>query len=167
MPTTDCLADITLPDSPPQASDPAPQASDPAPQASDPAPQASDKASKPLKGLLFGFAATVTVGLALGSWYVGLRIVASNAVISKLPVASAAPALAPPASLYLQIAGLGPKKDAGLVGSLQAQGFRAQVQQGNSGDARILVGPFSSQADMEQGRQKLQAAGVLAVETSQ
>jgi hypothetical protein len=145
MPTTDCIADITLPDSPPPA---------------------SEEASKPLKGLLFGFAATVTVGLALASWYVGFRIVASNAVISKIPVPSAAPAAAPPAKLYLQIAGIGPKRDAGLVGSLQAQGFRAQVQQGDSGDGRILVGPFSSPADMEQGRRKLQSAGVLALETA-
>jgi SPOR domain len=154
MPTTDCIADITLPDSPAEDSP------------IEAAPRASDKTSKPLKGLLFGFAATVTVGLALGSWYVGLRIVASNAVISKVPIPSAPPAAVPPAKVYLQIAGLGAKRDAGLVSSLEAQGLRAQVQEGNSGDACILVGPFSSQAELEQGRQKLQSAGVMTVETA-
>jgi cell division septation protein DedD len=70
----------------------------------------------------------------------------------------------PPANLYLQIAALEPKQDAGFVRSLQHKGFRAQVQQGNNGDACILVGPFSTRTEMEQGRQKLLAGGVLAVE---
>ena len=71
----------------------------------------------------------------------------------------------PPTSLYLQVAGLGPKQDAGFVRSLQTKGFRAQVQARDE-TARILIGPFSTHAEMEQAQRKLQSAGVLAVETA-
>jgi cell division septation protein DedD len=137
--------------------------------------------------LFFGFAATVTIGLALAIWYVGVRIVAADEVappiqtigapaISTPPLAATPPVPAtPPApDLYLQIASLGPKQDGRLVRSLQAQGFRAQVEPGPAADdearideASILVGPFSSHAKLEQGRLKLQSGGILAVETTQ
>jgi SPOR domain len=146
--------------------------------------RAANRPSKPLKGLLFGFAATVTVGLALASWYVGVRIVAADELGSSstspsqpvtvvpappavVPPPAAAPeanrSIAPQTSLYLQVAGLGPKQDAGFLRSLHAKGFRAQVQQDN---AFILIGPFGTQAEMEHAQRKLQSAGVLAVETS-
>jgi len=41
---------------------------------------ASQGTSKSLRGLFYGFAATVTAGLALASWYVGVRIVAADAM---------------------------------------------------------------------------------------
>lgn len=54
-------------------------------------------ASKLLKGLLIGFAATVTIALALASWYVGVRIVAANEAIPASTPASVAqiPAVLP------------------------------------------------------------------------
>ncbi len=154
--------------------------------------QASGGKSKSLKGLLFGFAATVTIGLALASWYVGVRIVAADEIapsstpapsicspdirqlshrgqrtrrrLLKMPLTDAYWYTAPPADLYLQVAGLGPKHDEGFVKSLQAKGFRAQIQNRDGDDARILIGPFSTHAGWNRGRRKLQSAGVLAVE---
>jgi cell division septation protein DedD len=152
----------------------------------------SERASKPLKGFFFGFAATITIGLALASWYVGVRIVAADEIAPPAnpvsanrkvtpvapPEAQAPPAAAedsmaeafwytvPPANLYLQVAGLGPEEDADFVDSLKAKGFPAQVQaQGQSG-RRILIGPFSTRSEMEQGQRRLQTEGVLAVETA-
>jgi hypothetical protein len=168
--TTECLDDVTLPDSPSEDSQ------------TEAPPRASDQASKQLRGLFFGFAATVTIGLALATWYVGVRIVEADEVtppiqvigapaISTPPLAVAPPLPATPTApeLYLQIAGLGPKQDARLVRSLQAQGFHAQAEPGSGADdeARIIVGPFSSHAKLEQGRRKLQSGGILAVETEQ
>jgi cell division septation protein DedD len=71
MVTSDCATDTGLADSQIEAQRP------------------PDGASKPLKGLFLGFAATVTLGLALAIWYVGVRIVAANeAVPSSTPIAS-------------------------------------------------------------------------------
>jgi cell division septation protein DedD len=163
--------------------------------------------SKPLKGLFLAFAATVTIGLALASWYVGVRIVAADEaapgsaatsvtstvntaanpepVAVRAPAASSAPAaslapaavkdslaerswyVVPPADLYLQVAGLGPKQDADFVKTLQARGYRARVQTADKfDDARILIGPFSSHANLARAQRKLQSAGVLAIETA-
>jgi hypothetical protein len=147
--------------------------------------------SKPLRGLFFGFAATVTVGLALAIWYVGVRIVATNEVVPSTMTAKRSvnafpaptPAVAPPAvnegsmaadywytvppaSRYLQVAGLGLTQDTDFASSLQAQGFRAQVQMRDGATTRILIGPFLTHAELEQGQRKLQSAGVLALETS-
>jgi len=180
MPTTDCAADIAPPDSPSEESQ------------DGPTQQPSQGASRPLRGLLLGFAATVTVGLALASWYVGVRIVAADEVAPP-PAATAAPAspaplapppaavppteaedsmaeafwyTVPPAVLYLQVAGLGPKQDSGFVRSLRSKGFSAQVD-ARDGNPRILIGPFSTHAGMEQAQRKLQSSGVLAVEAAQ
>jgi cell division septation protein DedD len=172
MPTTECAIDVALPNSP--SEDPE---------------NASQNRSRPLKGLFFGFAATVTVGLALASWYVGVRIVSADEVkppsaTTSAPVNAApapppvvAPASAaeksmaeafwytvPPTVLYLQAAGLGPKQDASFVKSLQTKGFSAQVQ-ARDDDSLILIGPFSNHAAMEQAQRKLQSAGVLAIES--
>jgi cell division protein FtsN len=135
-------------------------------------PRPAGGASKPHRGLLFGFAATVTLGLALASWYVGLRIVAANAVVppstttvrsvQSNPAPAPATPSAPVSDLYLQVAGLGPQQDAGFVRSLQAKGLNAHIQS-SDGDPRILIGPFSTRAEMEQEQSKLRSAGVLAV----
>jgi cell division protein FtsN len=170
MPTTECATEIAQPNTQSDASQP------------DCTPPAAAQASRLLKGLLLGFAATVTIGLGLASWYVGVRIVAADEIApSSAPIA--APALAPravakdsmaetfwytvpSANLYLQTAGLGPQQDAGFVRSLQAEGFKAHVQVGDEGHSRILIGPFPTQAEMERGRRKLQSVGVLSVETA-
>ncbi len=157
MPTTDCATGIAPPDlSPVEAP-----------------PRASDAASKSLRGLFFGFTATVTIGLALASWYVGVRIVAADEVarpstLTPAPPPPAASAAAPPTSLYLQVAGLGPKQDAAFVNSLQAKGFQAQIQaqQAEADNLRILIGPYATHTEMEQAQRNLESAGVLAVETA-
>jgi hypothetical protein len=178
MPTTDYAAEIARPDL--QAED----------SPVDSLQQPSDGASKPLRSLLFGFAATVTIGLALASWYVGLRIVADGqaerlSIASRVPAAPApasVPAASPvdteesmaeafwytlpPSDLFLQVAGLGPQQDSKFVRSLLATGFRARLQAGEKDNARILIGPFSTHAEMAQGQRKLQSAGILAVEMS-
>src|ERR1700722_16309656 len=90
-------------------------------------PQTEPAAVKPRKNILVGFAATVTVGLALASWYVGVRIVdaheavppanvSATPVTPALPPPIAAPApkhekaapppAPPPPNFYLQVAGL-------------------------------------------------------------
>jgi hypothetical protein len=133
---------------------------------------------KSLKGLLLSFAITVTVGLMLASWYVGVRIAAAGAdtarggsVNAPQPVETATAKavaswyVAPRVQFYLQAAGIGPERDAKVVGSLHARGFHAEVQPGGGGNARILIGPFSTHAELQQVQQDLQSAGVLAVET--
>jgi len=170
MSTTDCATAIAPPDL---------QSEDSQIETPNPSPAG---ASKTLKGLLIGFTATVAIGLALGTWYLSVRIVAAGAaaapsVVTGRSVSSApAPPPAPPqvtvpppaapADLYLHVAGLGPQQDVDFVRSLHAQGFRAQVQTADTDDARILIGPYSSQAEMEQAQHKLQSAGVLSAETA-
>jgi cell division septation protein DedD len=183
MPATDWATEIAIPSSQDERSQNQSSQKEDSPHES--VMRTSNGPSKPLKGLLFGFAATVTVGLALASWYVGVRIVAADELGSSttpspsqavnvapapplvVPPPAAAPEakifVAPPTSLYLQVAGLGPKQDAAFLKSLHAKGFRAQVQQDN---AFILIGPFATQAEIEHAQRKLQSTGVLAVETS-
>jgi hypothetical protein len=159
---------------------------------------ASEDAPKLLKSVLIGFAATVTVGLALASWYVGVRIVDAKEAAPVSPAidipangssSQPAPALEPPAAapsiqaaatvapppqpdLYLQVAGLGPRKDASFVKGLQAKGYRARVIESASEssadqeDSQILIGPFAGPRSLERAKRKLQAAGVLALETA-
>ena len=172
MPATECAIDVALSNS----------------QSEDQQDASPQRASRPLRGSLFGFAATVTVGLALASWYVGVRIVSADEVApsnpttapviaTPVPAPAAAPASAtensvgeafwytvPPTVLYLQVAGLGPKQDSIFVRSLQTKGFRAQVQTRDD-DSGILIGPFSTRAAMEKAQRKLQSTGVLAIET--
>jgi cell division septation protein DedD len=140
-------------------------------------------ASKLLKGLLIGFAATVTIALALASWYVGVRIVAANEAI---PASNPAPASQPPAiipaaqpdskpanfwdtvagsapAMYLEVASLGPEKDSSFVKRLQKRGYGARVEAtANHGDGRVLIGPFSARSELEEAERKLRSAGVLA-----
>lgn len=142
----------------------------------------SRRSSKPLRGLLFGFAATVTIGLALASWYVGVRIVSADEVTSSNTPAVVPPAatpatrltsgsiaqayFVPPTELYLQAAGLGSKRDAIFVKLLQAKGFQAKIDTRDEALANVLIGPFSSKAELEQGQRALESEGILAVETA-
>lgn len=151
------------------------------------------RASKPLKNLLVGFAATVTMGLSLAVWYLTGRMVQpgegtpalpSRAVVRSvgqaqaavLPSApnpeqksfpeaywSAAPALKP---LYLEVASLGPREDAKFVKALHAKGFQAEIRSSASGDSRLLVGPFFSAAELSRAKTKLESTGVLAREVT-
>jgi septal ring-binding cell division protein DamX len=175
MPTTDCATDIALPDLPSEH-----------PEIDD--ARRALETSKPLKGLFFGFAVTVTIGLALASWYVGVRIVSADEITT---TTSAAPAVAtatpatppavsaetnsiaeaywytvPPAEFYLQAGTLGPKQDAAFIASLNAKGFRARMEAPGSGGARIVIGPFSTHTELELAQRKLEASGVLAVEAA-
>jgi hypothetical protein len=110
---------------------------------------ASEARPRLLKGLLIGFAATVTLGLALASWYVGVRIVDAK---EALPVR-------PTADLYLQVTGLGPRQNETFAKTLEAKGYRARIVEG-----RILIGPFASRTSTEEAERKLQSDGVLALE---
>jgi hypothetical protein len=148
MPTTDCATDIAPP--PPQIDEQIESA------------PASAGASKLLKGLLIGFAATVTIGLALGIWYLGVRIVAANG--SAQP--STAASLPSMGEFYLQVGALGPERDEAFSNALQAKGFLAQIQTRDAGHSRILIGPFLTRFDLDQAMQKLQSDGILAVETA-
>jgi cell division septation protein DedD len=144
-------------------------------------------ASKLLKGLLIGFAATVTLALALASWYVGVRIVAANEAI---PVSSPAPVAHPPVAmpaaqpdstaenfwdrvapptpaLYLQVASLGAEKDSGCVKRLEEKGYRARIEvAANQEHGRILIGPFSARSELEEAERDLRTAGVPATEAA-
>jgi hypothetical protein len=174
MSTSQCAADPGLADSQP-----------------DLVPSPSAGASRHLKGVLIGFAATVTIGLALASWYVGARIVDANETVPVSTMSASQPVPTPqPASLaglsarpapplpdlYLQVAGLGPRKDSSFVKSLEAKGYRARVvvntkastnaSAANQEDSRILIGPFVGRSSLEAAARKLQSAGVLAIETA-
>lgn len=74
MPATDCATHTALPGE--QGFDCQVEVSE----------RASQGGSRPLRGLFFGFAATVTVGLALASWYVGVRIVSADELSAASPV---------------------------------------------------------------------------------
>jgi hypothetical protein len=144
------------------------------PQA-DPVQKISEGAPRLLKGLLIGFAATVTIGLALASWYVGVRIVDAKEAV---PASAAPSSLTPPApskqegatvaprrALYLQVAGLGPQRDASFVKGLAAKGYSARIQSpANGGGSQILIGPFDGPSALENARRQLQSAGVLVIE---
>jgi cell division septation protein DedD len=153
---------------------------------------AATGASKLLKGLLIGFAATVTIALALASWYVGVRIVAANEAIraSRPAPVSEAPAVIPAAqpdstpanfwdtvapptpALYLEVASLGAEKDSRFVKRLERKGYQARIEAlanqpaANQDDGRILIGPFSARSELEEAQSKLRSAGVLATEAA-
>jgi hypothetical protein len=172
MSTTDCATDIGLPDveTDPQIED---------------ARRVLEDDSRRLKGLYFGFAFVVTAGLALASWYVGVRIVSAEEVdasASAAPATVAAPAATPatsttpvpsinaavmkPAEFFLQAASLGPRQDAAFVKLLEARGFPAIAQAREESETRILIGPFPTHTELEQAQRKLQGSGVLAVEAA-
>lgn len=151
MTTTDFATDGVLPNSP--IEDPQNESGQPV----------SGGAPRRIKGLLFGFA-SVTVGLALGIWYVGVRIVSADEIG---PATTTQGAFTKDSgTLYLQMASRGSKLDENSLRSLENRGFRAQVQARDEDHARILIGPFTTHAEMEEAQRKLQSAGVLAVETA-
>ena len=76
-------------------------------------------------------------------------------------VAADVPPPAPPPEFYLEMPALGPKQDAAFARSLEARGFHAE-----SSDTGIRIGPFATPIDMQQAQRKLEAEGVLALETS-
>lgn len=178
MPTSDCANHAALPDA---------QGFDCQIEVSGSAPQGT---SRPLRGLFFGFAATVTVGLALASWYVGVRIVSADEVSAAGPARTSAVAetvatpqpvtqlaqseqdpkaeaywyKVPLPQFYLQVAGLGDRQDAAFVRSLRKRGLRAEVRASQDDDARILIGPFSTHTELERAQSKLEALGVLAIQ---
>jgi hypothetical protein len=175
MPTTDCETHVALPD--PQGFDCQVEVSR----------RRSRGTSRPLKGLFFGFAATVTIALALASWYVGARIVSADDVsmagsgrvgavaetvaspqpsqqLAEDAIAEAYWYTVPPPEFYLQVAALGKRQDAAFVRSLRGRGFRAEVRGSQGEDGRILIGPFSTHAEMERAQSKLESWGVLAIE---
>lgn len=76
MPTTDCATHAALPDA--QDFDCQVEVSE----------STSQGRSSSLRGLFFGFAVTVTVGLALASWYVGVRIVSADETPAASPARS-------------------------------------------------------------------------------
>ncbi len=186
MPAAECAPDIAVSDLENCNS----QAGNEQIDAPIPAPSGS---SKPLKVLLGGFAVTIAIGLALGVWYLHQRIVmpgqsgsgssttiASAQSSAPLPQGSAwlnvntanPPALplesqqyVPPVHLYLQVGGLGIKEDTVFANLLLDQGFHAQVQMRDGKTTRILIGPFSSQAELEQAQHRLHSVGILAIET--
>jgi len=139
------------------------------------AAETSEDASRALKGLLIGFAATVTVGLGLASWYVGARIEAAGGEkANRAPAASKAAvasppqpptAVAPPPELYLSVAGLGAQKDPIFANKLEAEGYQARIQSGTDQEGdRILIGPFAGRTALEEAERTLAADGVLATE---
>jgi len=186
MPVTDCEANPTLPDS----QSPDCQNCD----MESVAEKVSEPGSKPPKGLFFGFAATVTIGLALASWYVAVRIVSADAVAasSQARTSPSAAMVSPPANppsatgedsmaeaywyaapapeLYLQVAALGGQQDTAFKSSLEARGFHAQIQVRRSSNERngerILIGPFATRTALEQAQRQLRSSGILAIETA-
>jgi len=162
MATMECASDLPLADS---------EQVDSQTQIAGPATEAKSKSPK---GLIFGFAFTVTAGLALASWYVGARIVAADetaAAVVSAPVSAQSPlaqtewSALPSVDLYLQVAALGARQDANFVRSLESRGFRAHIESGKS-EAHILIGPFDTPLQMEQAQRKLESAGILAIETA-
>jgi cell division septation protein DedD len=159
MSTSQCVTDPGLAESAPEG-----------------AAELASSSSRLLKGLLIGFGATVAIGLGLTSWYVGSRIVAANAppppslnhLPAKTPQAPPAPVLhPPPPELYLEVAGLGPRRDLSFVQRLDAQGYRARVERAAThDDTRILIGPFAERSSLEEAEHRLQSQGVLAMEAA-
>jgi len=136
------------------------------------------------RGVFVVFATMVTVGLGLGGWYVGNRILAAEGVqansapqavtnealeASKPIAAAAEPApqeLRPlAADYYLQIAALGAPQDLKYVKQLQSKGFQARLETA-AGDreAQILVGPYSDERALHRAQTRLAGTGILAIE---
>ncbi len=136
------------------------------------------------KAAFTSFACLVTMGLALGCWYVGDRILAAGRVRPNDPPAASQPAepakpqaqqpvvdkspqeLLPLAlEYYLEIAALGTAEDANYVAHLRANGFAARMETASDEKVgRILIGPYSSTRDFRRAQRKLTGAGVLARE---
>jgi cell division septation protein DedD len=135
------------------------------------------------KGVFAAFAIAVTFGLGLSGWYLGTRILAAEgteveAAPQPVVVAGQASAVAPPAPIptdvkslqpefYLGVTALGTAEDAKYLSQLKARGFDARMQASAEAQiSRILIGPYTTRADLATAQRKLAAAGILALEAT-
>jgi sporulation related protein len=136
------------------------------------------------RGVFVVFATMVTVGLALGGWYVGNRIMAAegtqassapqavtNEVLEAPKAIVEAPRAAPQellplaADYYLQIAALGASQDQRYVKQLQTKGFQVRLETAAADhEAQILIGPYSDERALRRAQTRLAATGILAME---
>jgi hypothetical protein len=129
------------------------------------------------KGLMVGFAGTVTIALTLAGWYLTGRISTADAgqlsaaaqpatvPSAQQPVQQAARSLAP--EYYLQIAALGSSEDATYLKRLSAKGFQASIETTPADQiGQILIGPYEERSALQTAQQQLAAAGILATETT-
>jgi cell division protein FtsN len=141
------------------------------------------------KRVFIGFAATITIGLAVAGWYVGGRIFAAEKVhaaaivqpVSSAPAPvpvvakpvdvteSAAPIETPawntvepqPGDLYLQLATMGPNSTNDYLKTLDAKGIHPRIAPGPSENLhRLLIGPYPDKAALEKEQQELESAGI-------
>ena len=149
----------------------------------------ADSAKMQAKRVFIGFAATITIGLAVAGWYVGGRIFSAEKVHAAaivLPV-SAAPAPVPvvakpvevteaaapietPAwntvepqsgDLYLQLATMGPNSTNDYLKTLDAKGIHPRIAPGPSENLhRLLLGPYPDKAALEKEQHELESAGI-------
>jgi hypothetical protein len=144
---------------------------------------------KQAKRVFIGFAATVTIGLAITGWYVGGRIYAGDKVHAEAPAIAepvAAPLIAetiavtvetnkpsdipPPAwntvdpqpgELYLQLATMGPNSTNEYLKTLDAIGIHPRVAPGPSENLhRLLMGPYQDKTAFEKQQHELEAAAI-------
>ena len=142
----------------------------------------ANPAQKQAKRVFIGFAATVTIGLAIAGWYVGGRILAAeraHPVVIAKPMQSAAVAVSPekpkPAAasqawntvdpqsgdLYLQLAAMGPNSTNEYLKTLAAKGIHARIAScPTEGLHRILVGPYQDKSALAKEQLELEAAGI-------
>jgi hypothetical protein len=134
-------------------------------------------AQKQTKRMFIGFAATITIGLAIAGWYVGGRIFAAEKahpiVIAK--AVPSAPVIVKPTTsaqawntvdpksgdLYLQLAALGTNSTNEYLKTLNAKGIHPHIAPGPSeGLHRILIGPYADKAALKKELQALRTAGI-------
>jgi cell division septation protein DedD len=155
-----------------------------------PNPEATaDPAKIQAKRVFIGFAATITIGLAVAGWYLGGRIFAAEKVHAAAIVqpVSSAPAPAPviakpvevteaaapietpawntvdpqPGDLYLQLATMGPNSTTEYLKELDAKGIHPRIAPGPSENLhRLLIGPYPDKAALEKTQQELESAGI-------
>lgn len=137
----------------------------------EPAQRDPQGASRPRSSVLVGSAATITIGLALASWYVGARIVQANEsapvstavegppkAATPVPAGPSTPEAAmaeafwytvppPPPELFLQVASLGSRQDTSFVQWLEAKGYPARITKSRTGASAT-----GSAADQEDSR---------------
>jgi len=151
----------------------------------------ADPAKMQAKRVFLGFAATITIGLAVAGWYVGGRIFAAEKVHAAAivqPVSSAAaPVVEKPVEsvptpstaetpgwntvepqsgdLYLQLATMGPNSTNDYLKTLDAKGIHPRIAPGPSENLhRLLLGPYPDKAALEKEQQELESAGIQFIE---
>jgi hypothetical protein len=147
----------------------------------------ADLAQMQAKRVFIGFAATITIGLAVAGWYVGGRIFAAEKVHAAAivqPISSApAPAVAKPVEpatvaapawnevepqsgdLYLQLATMGPNSTNEYLKELNAKGIHPRIAPGPSENLhRLVLGPYPDKAALEKEQHDLESAGIQFIE---